>query len=87
MLISTLLHIIVPSDFSVIALSFSCHIQEKNLAIAEGRPLPTLYGSEDVRPLNMEDFKFAHEQVAFNSTPHPLSLSLSFIHTHWIPAA
>ncbi|WOL18573.1 hypothetical protein Cni_G27370 [Canna indica] len=37
--------------------------KERNLALAEGRPLPTLYGCEDVRSLNMEDFRYAHEQV------------------------
>lgn len=37
--------------------------QEKNVALAENRPLPTLYSSADVRPLKLEDFKYAHEQV------------------------
>ncbi|KAG6496748.1 hypothetical protein ZIOFF_044620 [Zingiber officinale] len=37
--------------------------KERTSAIAEGRPLPTPYGSEDIRPLNLEDFKYAHEQV------------------------
>ncbi|XP_074578863.1 outer mitochondrial transmembrane helix translocase-like [Curcuma longa] len=32
-------------------------------AIAEGRPLPMPYGSGDIRPLNLEDFKYAHDQV------------------------
>ncbi|KAM0948537.1 putative transcription factor interactor and regulator FHA-SMAD family [Dioscorea sansibarensis] len=37
--------------------------KERNLALADGRPLPALHGSEDIRPLNMDDFKFAHDQV------------------------
>jgi hypothetical protein len=38
-------------------------MQEKNVAKAEGRPEPALHGSEDVRPLSLDDFKSAHEQV------------------------
>ena len=41
---------------------FHC-VQEKNLAKTEGRPEPALYGSEDTRPLSIDDFKSAHEQV------------------------
>ncbi|CAM0874129.1 unnamed protein product [Alopecurus aequalis] len=37
--------------------------KEKNVAQAEGRPEPALHGSEDVRPLSLDDFKSAHEQV------------------------
>ncbi|KAM0873709.1 hypothetical protein ACQ4PT_037903 [Festuca glaucescens] len=37
--------------------------KEKNVAKAEGRPEPALHGSEDVRPLSLDDFKSAHEQV------------------------
>ncbi|KAL1558412.1 hypothetical protein AAHA92_08884 [Salvia divinorum] len=37
--------------------------KEKALALAESRPLPALHSSADVRPLSMEDFKYAHEQV------------------------
>lgn len=33
------------------------------MAVAEGRSVPTLKGGEDVRPLNMDDFKQAHERV------------------------
>ncbi|KAJ4847441.1 hypothetical protein Tsubulata_030684 [Turnera subulata] len=38
-------------------------LKEKALALAENKPSPGLYSSADVRPLRMEDFKFAHEQV------------------------
>ncbi|XP_050363356.1 uncharacterized protein LOC126782190 [Argentina anserina] len=37
--------------------------KERSLALEENRPFPTLYCSADVRPLKMEDFKHAHEQV------------------------
>ncbi|PAN43645.1 hypothetical protein PAHAL_8G252500 [Panicum hallii] len=37
--------------------------KEKNLAKVEGKPEPSLYGSEDIRPLSIDDFKSAHEQV------------------------
>ncbi|XP_011082476.1 uncharacterized protein LOC105165229 isoform X1 [Sesamum indicum] len=37
--------------------------KEKALALAENRPLPALHSSADVRPLTMDDFRYAHEQV------------------------
>ncbi|KAJ9543045.1 hypothetical protein OSB04_022752 [Centaurea solstitialis] len=37
--------------------------KERALAIAENRPIPALHSSADVRPLNLDDFKFAHDQV------------------------
>ncbi|CAN4098236.1 unnamed protein product [Withania somnifera] len=37
--------------------------KEKALAVAESRPVPALHSSADVRPLNMDDFNYAHEQV------------------------
>ncbi|KAF8015092.1 hypothetical protein BT93_H0785 [Corymbia citriodora subsp. variegata] len=37
--------------------------KEKTLAVAESRPLPSLYSGADIRPLKMDDFKYAHEQV------------------------
>jgi hypothetical protein len=33
------------------------------VAQAENRAMPQLYSSTDVRPLNMNDFKTAHDQV------------------------
>ncbi|OIT33850.1 hypothetical protein A4A49_13634 [Nicotiana attenuata] len=36
---------------------------EKTSAVAENRPTPALHSSVDIRPLNMDDFKYAHEQV------------------------
>ncbi|KAJ6794152.1 Uncharacterized protein M6B38_231090 [Iris pallida] len=37
--------------------------KERALALAEDRPLPLLHCSDDIRPLNIDDFKYAHEQV------------------------
>jgi len=45
--------------------------QERAAALAEGRPPPPLSGSADIRPLNMDDFRHAHEQVKV-ATPNLL---------------
>ncbi|XP_019427967.1 PREDICTED: uncharacterized protein LOC109336065 [Lupinus angustifolius] len=37
--------------------------KERNSALAENKPLPVLCSSADIRPLKMEDFRYAHEQV------------------------
>ncbi|XP_024981027.1 uncharacterized protein LOC112517888 isoform X1 [Cynara cardunculus var. scolymus] len=37
--------------------------KEQALALAENRPVPALHNSADVRPLNLDDFKYAHDQV------------------------
>ncbi|KAL8111615.1 hypothetical protein AgCh_019367 [Apium graveolens] len=37
--------------------------KEQSAALAEGKPAPALSVSTDIRPLNMDDFKNAHEQV------------------------
>jgi len=37
--------------------------QERVSALAEGQPAPALRSSGDIRSLNMEDFKYAHQQV------------------------
>ncbi|BBH10403.1 AAA-type ATPase family protein [Prunus dulcis] len=37
--------------------------KERSLAVVENRPQPELYCSSDIRPLKMEDFKHAHEQL------------------------
>ncbi|VFQ68635.1 unnamed protein product [Cuscuta campestris] len=37
--------------------------EEKALAMAENRPLPTLHNSSHIRALSMDDFKYAHQQV------------------------
>ncbi|KAG9138007.1 hypothetical protein Leryth_001267 [Lithospermum erythrorhizon] len=38
--------------------------KERAAAVAEGRPAPPLKGSADIRPLQMDDFKHALEQVS-----------------------
>ncbi|XP_058770271.1 uncharacterized protein LOC131643920 isoform X2 [Vicia villosa] len=37
--------------------------KDRSFALAENKPLPGLCSSADIRPLKMEDFKYAHEQV------------------------
>ncbi|XP_058008640.1 uncharacterized protein LOC110632953 isoform X3 [Hevea brasiliensis] len=37
--------------------------KERTLALAENRTVSTMHSSSDIRPLKMEDFKYAHEQV------------------------
>lgn len=37
--------------------------KEKNLALAEDKPLPGLSSSSDLRPVNMDDFLYAQKQV------------------------
>jgi hypothetical protein len=50
-----------PSD---LLLTFTWNVfQERTSALAENKPLPGLCSSADIRPLKMEDFKYAHEQV------------------------
>jgi len=39
------------------------NLQDREAALAEGRSAPALSGSADIRPLNMDDFKYAHERV------------------------
>lgn len=39
--------------------------QERAAALAEGKPPPPLSGSADIRSLNMDDFKYAHERVIY----------------------
>ncbi|KAK8925824.1 Katanin p60 ATPase-containing subunit A1 [Platanthera zijinensis] len=37
--------------------------KERTEALREGKPLPLLHTGADIRPLNMDDLKYAHEQV------------------------
>ncbi|CAJ2629150.1 unnamed protein product [Trifolium pratense] len=37
--------------------------KDRSSALAENKPLPGLCSSSDIRPLKMEDFRYAHEQV------------------------
>uniref|UniRef100_A0A0D9XV04 AAA+ ATPase domain-containing protein n=1 Tax=Leersia perrieri TaxID=77586 RepID=A0A0D9XV04_9ORYZ len=49
--------------------------KEKNVAKEEGRPDPALYGSEDIRPLTLDDFKSAHEQVCASVSSDSANMS------------
>ncbi|MQL94377.1 hypothetical protein Taro_027032, partial [Colocasia esculenta] len=49
--------------------------KEKNIALAEGRPPPALHGSDDIRPLNMDDLRYAHEQVCASVSSESTNMS------------
>ncbi|XP_010522785.1 PREDICTED: uncharacterized protein LOC104801270 isoform X2 [Tarenaya hassleriana] len=49
--------------------------KEKNASVAENRPLPPLYNSSDIRPLTMNDFMIAHEQVCASVSSDSLNMS------------
>ncbi|KAL5795587.1 hypothetical protein ACOSQ2_000407 [Xanthoceras sorbifolium] len=49
--------------------------KERALALTENRPLPALYCSADVRPLKMDDFKYAHEQVCASVSSESSNMS------------
>ncbi|XP_031475405.1 uncharacterized protein LOC116247374 isoform X2 [Nymphaea colorata] len=49
--------------------------KEKALALAEGRPTPKLSSGADIRPLNMDDFKYAHEQVCASVSSESANMS------------
>ncbi|MQL90413.1 hypothetical protein Taro_022998 [Colocasia esculenta] len=48
---------------------------ERKLALAEGRLPPALHGSDDIRPLNMDDFRYAHEQVCASVSSESTNMS------------
>ncbi|KAM1858345.1 hypothetical protein ACFX14_008334 [Malus domestica] len=49
--------------------------KERSLALAENRPVPELYCSTDIRPLKMEDFKHAHDQVCASVSSESTNMS------------
>ncbi|KMZ70002.1 putative ATPase [Zostera marina] len=49
--------------------------KERNLALAEGRPPPSLYDSSDIRPLNKDDLKTAHDQVCASVSSETTNMS------------
>ncbi|KAF7838180.1 ATPase family AAA domain-containing protein 1-A isoform A [Senna tora] len=49
--------------------------KERAAAVAEGRPPPELSGSSDIRSLNMEDFKDAHERVCASVSSESTNMS------------
>ncbi|CAI9113083.1 OLC1v1013619C1 [Oldenlandia corymbosa var. corymbosa] len=44
-------------------------------ARAQGKPLPALSSSSDIRPLNMDDFKVAHEQVCASVSSESINMT------------
>ncbi|CAJ2644420.1 unnamed protein product [Trifolium pratense] len=49
--------------------------KELAAALAEGRPAPALRGSDDIRSLNMEDFKHAHQQVCASVSSESVNMT------------
>ncbi|MBA0754343.1 hypothetical protein Gogos_022413, partial [Gossypium gossypioides] len=49
--------------------------KERAAAIAEGKPPPPLSGSADIRSLNMDDFKYAHERVCASVSSESVNMT------------
>lgn len=49
--------------------------KERAAALAEGKAPPALSSSGDIRPLNMEDFKFAHERVCASVSSESINMN------------
>ncbi|CAA3027719.1 AAA domain-containing FHA domain-containing [Olea europaea subsp. europaea] len=49
--------------------------KEQAAALEDGKPLPALSGSADIRPLNMDDFRFAHEQVCASVSSESINMT------------
>ncbi|KAL6175031.1 hypothetical protein ACLB2K_051674 [Fragaria x ananassa] len=49
--------------------------KDRAAAIAEGKPVPALSSSGDVRPVNMDDFKYAHEQVCASVSSESVNMT------------
>ncbi|XP_062169767.1 uncharacterized protein LOC133875603 isoform X3 [Alnus glutinosa] len=49
--------------------------KEHAAALAEGRPTPALSGSADIRSLNMNDFKYAHERVCASVSSESVNMT------------
>ncbi|CAL0305167.1 unnamed protein product [Lupinus luteus] len=49
--------------------------KEQAAALAEGRPAPALSGSADIRSLNMEDFRHAHQQVCASVSSESVNMT------------
>ncbi|XP_021690124.1 uncharacterized protein LOC110671835 isoform X2 [Hevea brasiliensis] len=49
--------------------------KERSAALAEGKPAPALRGSADIRPLNMDDFKYAHERVCASVSSESVNMT------------
>ncbi|KAK6924689.1 ATPase, AAA-type, core, partial [Dillenia turbinata] len=49
--------------------------KERAAALAEGRPPPALSGSADIRPLNLDDFRYAHERVCASVSSESVNMN------------
>ncbi|KAL6280916.1 hypothetical protein ACE6H2_017797 [Prunus campanulata] len=49
--------------------------KEHAVAVAEGKPAPALSGSADIRSLNMDDFKDAHERVCASVSSESVNMT------------
>ncbi|XP_075661412.1 uncharacterized protein LOC142631196 isoform X2 [Castanea sativa] len=49
--------------------------KDREAALAEGRSAPALSGSADIRPLNMDDFKYAHERVCASVSSESVNMT------------
>ncbi|GMP34096.1 hypothetical protein CsSME_00007120 [Camellia sinensis var. sinensis] len=49
--------------------------KERTAALAEGKPTPALSVSSDIRPLNMDDFKNAHERVCASVSSESVNMT------------
>ncbi|RID75576.1 hypothetical protein BRARA_B02612 [Brassica rapa] len=63
--VSNLVHLLTELSSLSYMLTAECCLgcRKKTVAEAENRPKPPLYSCTDIRPLTMNDFKAAHEQV------------------------
>ncbi|PKU78789.1 Katanin p60 ATPase-containing subunit A1 [Dendrobium catenatum] len=50
-------------------------LKEKSQALEEGKPLPPLCSWVDIRPLKMDDLKYAHEQVCASVSSESTNMS------------
>ncbi|TKY55321.1 AAA domain-containing protein [Spatholobus suberectus] len=49
--------------------------KERAAALAEGQPAPALCSSGDIRSLNMQDFKYAHQQVCASVSSESVNMT------------
>ncbi|GAV56541.1 AAA domain-containing protein/FHA domain-containing protein [Cephalotus follicularis] len=49
--------------------------KDRTAALAEGKPAPALSGSSDIRHLNMEDFRYAHERVCASVSSESVNMT------------
>ncbi|KAK3040635.1 hypothetical protein RJ639_026956 [Escallonia herrerae] len=49
--------------------------KDRAAALSEGKPAPALSGSADIRPLNMDDFRNAHERVCASVSSESVNMT------------